>query len=258
MSCKICHNKVNRVFSSKILNKYNIDYFYCKNCGFLQTEEPYWLKESYNESINITDTGIMARNIYMSKISSGVIYFFFDKRAVFVDYAGGYGIFTRLMRDFGFNFYWHDPYTKNVLARGLEYTSKIKNIELLTTFESFEHFVNPVKEMNKMFSISKNILFSTELLSNPIPKPEEWYYYGLDHGQHISFYSSKTLKFIAQKYNLNVYSMGTIHLLTEKKINPFFFKSIKFLACLDLFNKLLKKKMPSKIISDNILLKKCK
>lgn len=55
MKCKICDNKTYNIFSAKILNKNNIKYYYCDYCGFLQTEEPYWLKEAYNNSISITD-----------------------------------------------------------------------------------------------------------------------------------------------------------------------------------------------------------
>jgi len=35
MNCKICTSENKVIFSSKILNKYIIDYFHCKNCGFL-------------------------------------------------------------------------------------------------------------------------------------------------------------------------------------------------------------------------------
>jgi hypothetical protein len=90
----------------------------------------------------------------------------------------------------------------------------------LTTFESFEHFDQPIKEIENMLQVSKNILFSTELFNDRPPLPEEWEYYGLGHGQHISFYSIQTLEYIASKYGLNLCSDEKgIHLLTEKKIN---------------------------------------
>ena len=70
MKCKICDGKTHDVFFAKILNKHNIEYYYYDYCGFLQTEEPYWLKEAYNNSISITDTGMMARNIGNRKINN--------------------------------------------------------------------------------------------------------------------------------------------------------------------------------------------
>jgi len=217
MNCKICNHETKNIFTAKILNKHNIKYYYCEYCGFL----PYWLQEAYNSPINIVDTGVMARNIGSSKTTAVILYFLFNPHGKYLDFAGGYGFFTRLMRDIGFDFYWHDPYSPNLVARGFELKSNSFKYELITSFESLEHFVEPIKEIESMIQFSDNTLFSTELLPSFIPKPDEWWYYGLEHGQHISFYSYRTLKYIAQKYNMNINSNGrNIHILTKnKKIN---------------------------------------
>jgi len=183
--------------------------------------------EVYKDPITVTDTGYMQRNIYLSKITTILLLIFFDYKKKFLDYAGGYGVFVRLMRDIGFNFYWSDKYTQNLFAMGFEYNDSIKNdIEAVTCYEAFEHFVDPLDEIEKMLSISKNIIFTTELLPQPIPKPEDWWYYGLDHGQHISFYIKKTFNFIANKYGLNYSNCGNLHILSQKKISDLKLKII--------------------------------
>lgn len=217
INCKICGNTSSLAFTEKVLNKYDVKYFKCDSCGYLFTESPYWLDDAYKSPINISDTGIMMRNIHFSKIVSSIIYFCFDKSAKFLDYAGGYGIFTRLMRDIGFDFYWHDDYTTNLLARGFEKSES--RYELLTAFEVFEHFDNPVNELKKMLKLSDSILFSTVTLPNDIPS-KDWWYYGFEHGQHISFYSEKTLRTLAKKFGLNFYSLKNLFLITGEKINP--------------------------------------
>ena len=146
MNCKICNQKNSIVFTSEILHKYKIKYYHCENCGFLQTEEPHWLEESYSESINVSDTGYMQRNITQSQKLTIFLDLFFDKNSMFLDYAGGYGVFVRIMRDIGFDFYWDDKFTTNLFSKGFEYDSKTK-IDAVTTFESFEHFVNPMEEI---------------------------------------------------------------------------------------------------------------
>ncbi len=248
MKCNICGEKTDKIFESTILKEYQVSYYFCPNCNFLQTQDPFWIQEAYKESINIVDTGILARNVELSRISEVIIYIFFDKNLSFLDFAGGYGIFTRLMRDIGFNFYWHDPYTSNLLARGFEYEQN-QEIELITSFESFEHFVDPIKEIEGMLNISKNIFFSTSLISVPPPKPKEWWYYGLEHGQHISFYSMNTLKLIANKYNLNLLSNDrNFHLLTEKKINSRIYNLVnKYVNKIDRY---VNRKMISKTFED--------
>ncbi len=127
MTCKICGKENKFVFKAKILKKYEISYFHCENCGFLQTEEPYWLAESYKSPINISDTGYLSRNINLSKIVTTLLVSFFDYKKKFLDYAGGYGVFVRLMRDIGFDFYWYDKYTQNLFARGFEYKDRNGN-----------------------------------------------------------------------------------------------------------------------------------
>ncbi len=247
MKCNICSQENNEIFKSTILKNYNISYFYCTNCGFMQTEEPYWLNEAYKDSINISDTGYVARNISLSKKITVLLSLFFDKKAKFLDYAGGYGLFVRLMRDIGFDFYWNDKYTQNIFARGFE-GSLSDNYEAITTFESFEHFVEPIKEIENMLSISKNIIFTTELLPDPIPYPDEWWYYGLDHGQHISFYSEDTLKYISNKYDLYYTRCDNIHVFSKQRL-PVYTQYLLKLTKFGL-NKLLGKRLKSKTWED--------
>ena len=249
MVCKICGHKNRYVFDGKILSKYIVKYYYCDNCGFLQTEDPYWLDEAYSEPINISDTGYVQRNIELSKRVTILLYIFFERNGKYLDYGGGYGLFVRLMRDIGFDFYWYDKYTPNLFAKGFEYNDSYK-YNAITSFETFEHFVDPISEVDKMLDITRNIIFTTEILPNPIPKPQEWWYYGLNHGQHISFYSKKTLEFIAAKYNLKYANLGSLHLFTEKKISNLKLQILK-LSKIG-FHNILKMKLKSKTWQDHL------
>ena len=77
MTCKICKQQTKQIFQAKILNKYEINYFHCEHCDFLQTEEPYWLDEAYSESINVSDTGYMQRNLMLSEKLTILLALFF-------------------------------------------------------------------------------------------------------------------------------------------------------------------------------------
>lgn len=247
INCRICNSKASLAFNSKVLNKYDVKYFKCSKCGYLFTENPYWLDEAYKNPINISDTGIMMRNIYFSKIVSVILYFCYDKSAKYLDYAGGYGIFTRLMRDIGFDFYWHDDFTRNLLARGFEKSES--RYKLLTAFEVFEHFVNPIDEVNKMIELSDSILFSTVITPDEIPS-KDWWYYGFEHGQHISFYTETTLKTIAEKFGMNFYPFKNLFLMTKKNLNPFLLKLLFILSHFGL-NLFVKFRMNSLTDDDN-------
>jgi 2-polyprenyl-3-methyl-5-hydroxy-6-metoxy-1,4-benzoquinol methylase len=221
----------------------------CPACGFVQTGEPIWLEEAYKDSINACDTGILARNIRLREYVSIILYYFFNQDVRYLDYAGGYGIFTRLMRDIGFDYYWCDKYSDNIFAKGFEYDLK-HHIELVTAFEVLEHLVTPLEDLEKMISISKNILFTTELLPEPLPSPQEWWYYGIEHGQHISFYTRASLEKIAHHFKLNYYNYGDLHLITEKNISRLQFKMVmKYSKKLNLYGR-IQRKLHSKTMDD--------
>ncbi len=211
--CNICDFDVKYFSDAILLGKYPIKYYRCLNCGYVQTEEPYWLEEAYSRPINISDTGIMNRNINNARIVSAILKLCFNSNGKFADYGGGYGIFVRLMRDRGFDFYRDDKYCSNLFANGFDVADSGANrFELVTSFEVFEHFVSPSEELQKLLRKSDSILFTTEIMPDNQPQPSEWWYYGLDHGQHISFYTRKALQCLADKFGLNYYHRNNIHL----------------------------------------------
>ena len=157
---------------------------------------------------NQSNVGLILATLSMTK----------KMNATVVDCAGGYGILVRLLRDRGVEALWSDPFCQNLLAVGFEYTNE--KAELVTAFEAFEHFVDPLLEAEKLFAIAPNLLISTNLIATPAPSPDQWWYYGLDHGQHIGFFRFQTLQFIAQKFGKHLVTDGVgCHFFTEKPIN---------------------------------------
>ena len=116
------------------------------------------------------------------------------------------------------------------MARGFEYSGE-DSVSLVMAFESFEHFVNPIDEMEKLLSISTNILITTSLIPQPTPEPSEWWYYGLDHRQHIGFFRFESLKYLADKYGLQLLSDGGhAHFFTRKKVSLIRWRLLRYLA----------------------------
>jgi hypothetical protein len=209
VKCKICESETVKLFRHQILNKYEVTYFRCPACFFVQTEEPFWIEEAYQNALNPEDTGLFKRNEEFRAKTATLLFFLFNKTAMFVDFAGGYGIFTRMMRDCGF--------------------------ECVTAFEVFEHMVQPNEEMKAIVKISDSVIFSTRIVSE-IPPEKDWWYYGFNHGQHVSLFSEKSLQVLAKKFGMNLYTNhSNFHMLSTRKINPFLFQVILKLSKYGLF-----------------------
>ena len=249
IECKICSLESQKIFSTnKILNKYNADYFKCNNCGFIFISDCFWLKEAYSSPIHNIDTGIIKRNYKFSSILSKLLKKEYNDALKYLDYGAGYGIFVRMMRDKGYNFYWYDKYSKNLFAKDFSFNPQNKNkFELLSLIEVLEHSPNPLDFFSDLFEHSNDIFFTTEIIrNNNIQSIDDWHYFAPMAGQHISFFSIKSLQIIAKKFNKNIYSDGKqIHLITNKKLNNNIFKKStinrfivnKLRYCIDWFEK---------------------
>ena len=228
-TCPVCNEPREACFEETVLNKYQVSYGLCSSCGLLQTEEPYWLEEAYDDAIAVTDTGLVQRNISLAIKLAAALYFIFNIKGRCLDIAGGYGMLVRLMRDFGFDFYWEDKYCDNILSKGFEATDLEGDFDAITAFEVMEHVHDPIGFVKEAMERngSRTFIFSTQLYDfGTVPGPD-WWYYSFETGQHISFYTDKTLGYMAQKLGLNFFSSGGLHFFTDKKIQPIRFSILR-------------------------------
>ncbi len=254
MPCTLCSDATEPLFTHRILKKYDCRYYLCTTCGLLQTEQPYWLEEAYASSIALADTGILQRNIKISGQLSKLLFLAFTTQASYADIAGGYGLLVRLMRDKGYDFFWHDPYTENIHARGFEAEfSGTTTYEAVTAFEVLEHLRNPLDFIDNALHAAntRTIILSTELFEGKPPQPENWWYYSFATGQHIAFYQRKTLSYLADRLGLTLFSHKNVHIMTDRKLHPAMLKLALSSRTDWLLNRCMKKKLASKTMADH-------
>ncbi len=222
MKCNICGNKTSILFSKDILGKYPVNYHQCSECFFIQTDEPFWIKEAYeNDAISALDTGIADRNLDNVNFISNILNKTIKGKNIFLDYGGAEGLFVRLMRDKGFNFYRYDKYAKNIYARFFDYSDiddKNSKFDVITCFEVFEHIHNPLDELKHLLNKTNVLIFSTVL--QPNKDLENWWYLIPETGQHISFYHQKTFEYICSNNDLYFYSnYYDTHIISKNKLD---------------------------------------
>lgn len=248
--CRLCGALIHMAHHGTLLD-HDIRYFECQECGYVQTEEPYWLEEAYSSVINATDTGILRRNAVNARIVIATACVLGKLQGRIVDSSGGYGILVRQLRDYGLDAYWSDPFCDNLFARGFEYDGKPADV--VTSFEAFEHFKSPGEELDRLLAMAPILILSTLLIPEPTPEPQNWWYYGSEHGQHIGFFRVQSLERLARERGKYFVTDGvSYHCISDRRISPLLWKLI---VRFNLVSPIIARfRLQSKVWSDFLLL----
>jgi len=195
----------------------------------LQSEEPYWLNEAYEDAISGYDTGAIHRNL-ITQAAVFTVTKILRISGRIIDFGGGFGVLCRLLRDIGLDAYVCDKFADPVFARtfSLELAdAKRVPPAMLTAFEVLEHFSNPSEDIAELLSIRPAVFLASTIPYNG--EGADWWYIGQSSGQHVFFYSSKALRMTAEKYGYSLYSFGDLHLFTKEKLTKFQSSFLKIL-----------------------------
>lgn len=206
--------------SGVVLGKHEVDYYRCPNCELIALPEPWWLDEAYSSAIYSGDVGLLRRSRVLSVVTAALIRSEGLSHGKFLDWAGGFGTLTRMMRDKGFDYYTADAYAQNLLAQGFD-GDEFGTYDLVTGFEVIEHLSDPFEQLAKIAGANDRLFFSTELQPAEPPHPDEWWYYSLESGQHVTFHTLKSLGILADRLGYQLTSDGSrYHLFHRVPIRP--------------------------------------
>jgi hypothetical protein len=207
VACVLCGTALARFDTAVVLRKYEVDYYRCARCGLIALPDPTWLDEAYDSAIYDGDSGLLRRSRVLSTVTAALIRSEGLSGGTFLDWAGGYGTLTRMMRDKGFAFFTADAYAKNLLAPGYD-GDPLASYDLVTAFEVLEHLSDPVAELTALAAGNDRLFFTTQLQPAQPPRPDEWAYYALESGQHVSFHTVASLRRVADALGYQLTSNG--------------------------------------------------
>jgi len=195
-----------------------IEYVLCAHCGFCFSPTMYaWsdrhLSETvYNSEYVLVDPDFVSErptNVFKALVNA----FPDPKNIKHLDYGGGNGLLSSLLKEVGWSTQTYDPFM---------YDNKIivgNKFNLITAIEVFEHCTRPQQLMKQISSLlsSTGVLLLTTLLSDGnLQKPLTWRYASPRNG-HVSLFSYTSLRMLAKQYNLNLYSpSNNQHFLYKK------------------------------------------
>lgn len=218
-SCLACDSAMEVFDTTVIMGKYDATYHRCPSCGLVAAVDTPWLEEAYSSPIHDADAGLLRRARRYSQVASAVIRF--EKLSGrFLDWAGGYGVLAQVMRDKGHDFWHHDAYAEPVFAR--DYRDEGEGpLGLVTAFEVMEHLADPKKELAEIAARTDYFLFTTELLPDPAPRLDDWWYYWPEVGQHISLHTVESLRHVGEALGFQLTSNGrNWHLYHRRPLDP--------------------------------------
>jgi len=238
-NCPICRSEVAHFSTITIRGNISGEYKICKNCKFIYAQDPKWLEESFTDSLNSLDIGSVDRcNIVADFVEVLLKSLKVDNPKV-LDWGGGYGLLTRILRDRGVSCFHYDPYVDPLFAKNTVLTSNTK-FDLVILSEVMLHMTSPVDTLSELLAISKHVVF-TAVVAPPDVSPE-WWYFMPDTGQHVTIFSERSIAELGAALNARVLSDDkffhlitkdtprvTIRLLFTKRFIPFGLAALLYL-----------------------------
>lgn len=207
MNCTLCN--------TPLVNQADKFYFICSTCGALVKNNKYYVtpereKTRYEEHNNdVNDTRYQK---FTSPITNTILEKF-DPMHLGLDYGCGTGpVISKILIDKGYRIKLYDPFfypDKSFLNHTYDY---------IFCCEVFEHFYNPKQEITKLLDLLKPngyLIIMTHLYHKQIDF-STWYY--RNDLTHVFIYTTKTIHFIAEKYNLGIEKLNEKVIVLKKTI----------------------------------------
>jgi hypothetical protein len=207
--CPLCRGVLIPFQDGILFGHHNVTYQQCSGCRSILLPDPDWLDEAYSSPISALDVGLLERCQQLANVTTALLTAQRLGKGRFLDFAGGYGTLTRLMRDRGFDFRHVDPYCSNIFAGGHEGTLS-ERYDLVTAFEVLEHLADPVGELAPVAAAADLLLVTTQVLPQPAPAINDWPYYACETGQHVTFYTVAGLRALAERLDMRVATSGRL------------------------------------------------
>jgi hypothetical protein len=217
-ACRLCGCNARQIFTKQVLQRHVVGYFLCDNCGSLQTEEPYWLSESYSQN-NLAAVDTFAANRAITNLGMvASLRNILGVKGRMLDYGGGDGLLTRLLRDQGIDAFVYDAYANPTYAGGFS-GSLDDEPEMVTAFEVLEHLVTPRDFFFALSASTARVFLSTTCLYNN--DGPDWFYLEPGTGGHIFFYSPKALQIVAKSSGWSVVLAKRFQLFVRGELSTF-------------------------------------
>ena len=213
-TCRICRGPLSFRFEARVLDgRHLARYEECGRCRALQVVDPTWLDEAYAleaapPGAENLDSGRFRRTfsgfLYLMALNvSGAL----GAVSRVVDFGGGYGLLTQMLRDVGVDAWTSVPDVPHPFFspdRSLPDLGDVDagSVDVIVALEVFEHLTDPMDvgaALRRVLSPGGSLVISTGVY-DPEAHGPEWPYLSLAGGQHVTFWSIEARAHFAATY----------------------------------------------------------
>lgn len=217
MSCRACTSPT-AVAHPVLVRGRSVDLQRCPACGMFQFDAPDWLAEAYADPIADLDVGLASRCVELARVTEALVRACRLGAARHLDFGGGYGLLTRLVRDRGIDMRHHDPYARNLFAQGQQGTLD-GDYGVITMVEVLEHLTDPFEVLAALTEHCSVVVVATVLVPPGTTSLQGWWYLIPDLGQHITFPTAGSLAALASRLGWQVATDGVgLHVFSRQPL----------------------------------------
>jgi 2-polyprenyl-6-hydroxyphenyl methylase/3-demethylubiquinone-9 3-methyltransferase len=193
-------------------------YYRCPHCGFLFTcSFDRWTPEDfgrfiYDEEYSIVDPDYAERRPRLNATSLRALFGERLKGLRLLDFGGGNGLFTAMLRENGLDATSFDPFDSKAAASS---TASGGQFDLITAYEVFEHVVDPagcMQEIDRLLKPDGLLYFSTLINDGENGRAGlggrlTWWYASPRNG-HIALHSRRSLSLLLRRFGFALVSFN--------------------------------------------------
>jgi Methyltransferase domain len=215
--CPICDAASHLAHEYRVLSNRTARLFECSSCGFGFVADPAWLAESFTSQLSRMDVGSADRSLLVAQFVRGLLTGSRKRRKWKVlDFGGGDGLLTRVLRDSGVDCRWQDPYCSPVYMVGPSHDT-VPRFDLVVMSEVALHLTEPAATFGSLLDRADRVLFTAVVPPSPIPA--DWWYLMPTTGQHVAFYPNDSVAALARRLRASAHSDGRFfHLLSRSRV----------------------------------------
>jgi hypothetical protein len=217
LQCPICAGSAKGTLQVDIQNERSEPLFQCLECSFYFFDHPDWLKQSFTDALHELDLGSVSRCLLVADFVTAV---FSPHRTGYraLDWGGGDGLLTRVLRERGVDCVWYDPFAKPRFVGDAVYQANTE-LDVTVASEVFLHLTDPVSTLRFLLSHS-DVVVATAVVPPKSLYPE-WWYLMPETGQHVAFYPKSALKELARQTNSYLCTDGLFfHVFSHRRLSP--------------------------------------